>query len=106
MIHSDPTEASLEKSFGFAAPKPKSNPIQHVVEKLDNDRYYAYRVFIKRLEALRDGRKLRFVQAYAEVAAEQKVSSDTVKKAWLEHRSFYKKFIRQFELPTEILGNN
>ena len=39
-IHSDPTKASLEQSFGFAAPKPKSRPIQHVIEKLDKKRNY------------------------------------------------------------------
>lgn len=50
-IHSDPTKASLEKSFGFTAPKPKSNPIQYVIEKLDNDRYVMQQICICRLEA-------------------------------------------------------
>jgi len=103
-ITSDPTKASLEKSFGFAAPKPNSNTIQHVIEKLENDRYLAQRVFIHRLVAWFAGKKLPLVQAFVDVAAEEKVSIQTVKNAWYKHRSFYKKFIREMKLPTQKIG--
>lgn len=103
-ITSDPTKASLEKSFGFTAPKPNSNPVQHVIEKLENDRYLAQRVFIHRLEAWFAGKKLPLVEAFVDVAAEEKVSSQTVKNAWYKHRSFYKKFIREMKLPTQKIG--
>jgi len=103
-VSSDPTKASLEKSFGFAATKPSGNPIQHVIEKLQNDRYLAQQVFIHRIKAWSDGKKLPLVQAFADVAAEEKVSSQTVKNAWYKHRSFYKKFIREMKLPTQKTG--
>ena len=103
-INSDPTKASLEKSFGFAAPKPSGNPIQHVIEKLQNDRYLAQRVIIHRIKAWSDGKKLPLVQAFADVAAEEKVSSQTVKNAWYKHQSFYKNFIRDMKLPTQKIG--
>jgi len=100
----DPTKASLEKSFGFAAPKPSGNPISHVIEKLQNDRYLAQRVIFHRIKAWSDGNKLPLVQAFADVAAEEKVSSQTVKNAWYKHRSFYKNFIRDMKLPTQKIG--
>ena len=103
-INSDPAKASLEKSFEFAAPKPSGNPIQHVIEKLHNDRYLAQRVIIHRINAWSDGKKLPLVQAFADVAAEEKVSSQTVKNAWYKHRSFYRKFIRDMPLPTQQIG--
>jgi hypothetical protein len=103
-IHSDPTKASLEKSFGFAAPKPKSNPIQQVIEKLDNDRYLAQQVLIRRIEAWSEGRKLKLVQAFVNVAAEENVGPETVRRAWHSHRSYYKKLLREMKLPTKKIG--
>lgn len=103
-VNCDPTKASLEKSFGFAAPRPNSNPIQHVIEQLDNDRYLAQRVFIHRLEAWFECKKLPLVQAFVDVAAEEKISSQTVKNAWYKHRSFYKNLIRDLKLPTQKIG--
>lgn len=103
-IDCDPTKASLEESFGFAAPKPNSNPIQHVIEKLDNDRYLAQRVIIHKITAWSDGKKLPSVQAFADVAAEEKVSSQTVKNAWYKHRSFYDKLVSEFQLPAKSIG--
>jgi len=103
-IHSDPTKASLEKSFGFASPKPKSNPIQHVIDKLDNDRYLATQVLIKRIENWSQGHKLPLAQVFANVAAEENVSNQTVKNAWYKHRSFYKEFLRDIKLPTQKIG--
>ena len=64
-IHSDPTKASLEKSFGFAAPKPKGRPIQQIIDKLDKDRYLAQQVVIRRIEAWSKGGKLKLAQAFA-----------------------------------------
>lgn len=101
---SDPTKASMEKSFGFAAPKPSGNPIQHVIEKLQNDRYLAQRVIVHRIRAWSDGKKLPLVQAFVDVAAEENVSSQTVKNAWYKHRSFYKNLIRDLKLPTQKIG--
>ena len=103
-INSDPTKASLEKSFGFAAPKPSGNPIQHVIEKLQNDRYLAQRVIIHRIKAWSDGKKFPLAQAFVDVAAEEKVSSQTVKSAWYKHRSFYYKLIKDFQLPPKQIG--
>lgn len=103
-IHSDPTKASLEKSFGFAAPKPKSNPIQQVIEKLDNDRYLAQQVVIRRIEAWSKGGKLKLAQAFANIAAEEDVSSETVRRAWHAHRSYYKKIISLMKLPEKQIG--
>lgn len=103
-ITSDPTKASLEKSFGFAAPKPSGNPIQHVIEKLQNDRYLAQRVIIHQIKAWSDGNKLPLVQVFADVAAEEKVNSQTVKNAWYKHRSFYDKLINDFQLPPKQIG--
>lgn len=103
-IHSDPTKASLEKSFGFAAPKPKSNPIQQVIEKLDNGRYLAQQVVIRRIEAWSKGGKLKLAQAFANIAAEEDVSSETVRRAWHAHRSYYKKIISLMKLPEKQIG--
>ena len=101
VIDSDPTKASLEKSFGFVAPKPKSNPIQHVIEKSDNDRYLAQQICIRRFEAWSKGGKLKLVQAFANVAAEENVRSETVRRAWHTHRSYYKKLRHCMKLPAK-----
>ena len=103
-LHSDPTKASLEKSFGFAAPKPKSNPIQHVIEKSHNDRYLAQQVVIRRIQAWSKGKKLNLVQAFANVAAEENVGSETVRRAWHTHRSYYKKLLHYMKLPAKKIG--
>ena len=103
-LHSDPTKASLEKSFGFAAPKPKSNPIQHVIEKSHNDRYLAQQVVIRRIQAWSKGKKLKLVQAFANVAAEQNVGSETVRRAWHTHRAYYKKYLHYMKLPAKKIG--
>lgn len=103
-IHSDPTKASLEKSLGFASPKPKGNPIQHVIDKLDNDMYLTKRVLIKRIENWFEGHKVPLAQVFANVAAEEDVSNQTVKNAWYKQRSFYKEFIRDMKLPIQKIG--
>ena len=103
-IHSDPTKASLEQSFGFAAPKPKSRPIQHVIEKLDNDRYLAQQIVIRRIEAWSKGKKLKLVQAFANVASEENVGSETVRRAWHTHRSYYKKLLHFMRFPAKKIG--
>ena len=103
-IHSDPTKASLEKSFGFAAPKPKSRPIQQIIDKLDKDRYLAQQVVIRRIEAWSKGGKLKLVQAFANIAAEENVSPETVRRAWHTHRSYYKKILRYMKLPAKQIG--
>ena len=102
--HSDPTKASLEKSFGFAAPKPNSNPIQHVIDKLDKDLYLAQEVLTLRIKAWSEGGKLKLLQAFADVAANENVSNHTVKTAWYKHRSYYKKFMREMQLPPKQIG--
>ena len=103
-IHSDPTKASLEKSFGFAAPKPNSNPIQHVIDQLDKDRYLASQVLTMRMKVWSEGKKLKLLQAFADVAANENVSNQTVKSAWYKHRSYFKKFIREMQLPPDQIG--
>ena len=103
-IHSDPTKASIEKSFGFAAPKPNSVPIQHVVYQLDKERYLAEQVLIIRIKAWSEGKKLYLLQAFAEIAADEDVGSQTVKNAWYKHQSFYRKFIREMQLPPKQIG--
>ena len=103
-IHSDPTKASLEQSFGFAAPKPKSRPIQQMIDKLDKDRYLAQQVFISRIEAWFEGKKLKLVHAFATIAAEENVGAETVRKAWYAHRSYYKKFLQDMQLPFKKIG--
>lgn len=103
-IHSDPTKASLEKSFGFAAPKPKVRPIQQIIDKLDKDRYLAQQVVIRRIEAWSKGGKLKLAQAFANIAAEEDVSSETVRRAWHAHRSYYKKIISLMKLPEKQIG--
>ena len=102
--HSDPTKASLEKSFGFAAPKPNSNPIQHVIDQLDKDRYLALQVLTMRMKVWSEGKKLKLLQAFADVAANENVSNQTVKSAWYKHRSYFKKFIREMQLPPDQIG--
>jgi hypothetical protein len=102
--HSDSTKASLEKSFGFAAPKPQSNPIQHLVERLDGDLYLAQQVLTLRIKVWSEGEKLKLLQAFADVAANENVSNQTVKKAWYKHRSYFKKFIREMQLPLKQIG--
>ena len=103
-IHSDPTKASLEKSFGFAAPKPNSNPIQHVIDQLDKDRYLALQVLTMRMKVWSEGKKLKLLQAFADVAANENVSNQTVKSAWYKHRSYFKKFIREMQLAPDQIG--
>lgn len=103
-IHSDPTKASLEQSFGFAAPKPKSRPIQQMIDKLDRDRYLAQQIFNLRVEAWFEGKKLKLVHAFATIAAEENVGPETVRRAWHAHRSYYKKFLQNMQLPMKKIG--
>ena len=103
-IHSNPTKASLAKSFGFAAPKPKSNPIQHIVDKLDKDRYLAQQVFELRIRSWFNGEKLKLVQAFVDVAANEHVDRQTVKNAWYAQRQYYKKIIQELQLPSKPIG--
>ena len=44
------------------------------------------------------------LQAFADVAANENVSNHTVKTAWYKHRSYYKKFMREMQLPPKQIG--
>jgi hypothetical protein len=74
------------------------------VDKLDKDRYLAQQVFELRIRSWFKGEKLKLVQAFADVAANEKIDRQTVKNAWYAHRQYYKKIIQEMQLPSKQIG--
>ena len=104
-IHSDPIKASLEKSFGFAAPKKRSRPFSQKLEKLHDHRYYASKVLQARIENFFKGTPISLATAFADTAANQKISYGTVKIAWGAHLNYLKSMLRRLKIP-QSWGND
>jgi len=57
-----------------------------------------------RVEAWFEGKKLKLVHAFSTIAAEENVGPETVRRAWYTHRSYYKKFLQNMQLPMKKIG--
>jgi hypothetical protein len=100
--HSDPTKASFEKSFGFAASKRRGRPFLHKLEKLHDDRYYANKVIEARLRNYFKGTQISLTTAFTDTSFNEKVSYESVKNAWGKHRNFYKSMLRRLKVPEKL----
>lgn len=99
---SDPTKASFEKSFGFAASKRRGRPVLHKLEKLDNDRYYASQVLVAQIKHYFEGTQISLTTAFTDTSFNEKVSYETVKNAWGKHRNYYKSMLRRLKVPDKL----
>ena len=100
--HSDPTTANMAKSFGLAAKKRRGRPIMHIIDKLEQDRYYASQVLDKRIKGFFKNRKISLTSAFTDVATSEKVSYETVKNAWGKHNNYFKKMLRNLKVPDKL----
>jgi len=100
--HSDPTKASLEKSFGFAASKKRGRPVLHKLQKLHDDRYYASKVLEARIKCFVEGTQISLTTAFADTSFTERVSYETIKNAWGKHRNFYKSMLRRLKVPEKL----
>jgi len=103
---SDPTEGSLDRSFGNAAKGRRKRPFLHKWQKLDNERFYALAVLEVRLTRYFAGNPVSFTKAFEEVSVDEEVSSAVVKKAWEKHRAFFEDLMLPFNIKLSDLGKN
>jgi len=93
-------QPNLAKSFGFGGFKHERSLLTKV-EQIKTERYYARRIFELRLCAKEAGIKLTTQKAYEEVAEKDKVSIETIKRAYRKHRAHWEAILSKHGLPTK-----
>jgi hypothetical protein len=95
--HHTSHQPNLTKSFGFGGMKHERTVLTKM-EQIRTDRYYARRVIEERLYAKERNTKMSLEKAYERVSETEKVSIDTLKRAYRKHRSHWEKVLKKHDL--------
>jgi len=87
-IFANQREHNLDKAFGFTGSNGE-RPIWTKIQTINDQKYLTERVFLARLDAVLEDRKLTQQQAIEDVAATEGLSTETVKNAFYKHRKHY-----------------
>ena len=90
-------QPNLTKNFGFGGMKHERTVLTKM-EQIRTDRYYARRVIEERLYAKERNTKMSLEKAYERVAETEKVSIDTLKRAYRKHQAHWKKVLKKHDL--------
>ncbi len=90
-------QPNLTKSFGFGGMKHERTVLTKI-EQIRADRYYTRRVIEERLYARERHIKMSLEKAYERVAETEKISIDTLKRAYRKHRAHWEKVLKKHDL--------
>ena len=88
---------NFAKSFGFGGTKHERTVLTKL-EQIKSDRYYARRIIEERLYARAQRSKMSLAKAYEKVAETEKVSIETLKRAYRKHRAHWETVLNKHDL--------
>lgn len=91
---------NFAKSFGLSGVD-HGRTVLTKLEQINTERYYARRIIEERLFAKAAHDKISLAKAYAKVAEQEKVSVDTLKRAYKKQRTHWEAVFSKYDLPTK-----